>query len=101
MGGIACAGQFYCFENMTLTPPQHPLWTLRVRKKRRILSRKCLSPTPVRKLILMPCMHRREKSEKSGEGAMRNWTDGLSEVLLGFYVIGWVVALVLTHMLSR
>ena len=49
----------------------------------------------------MPCMHRREKNEKSGEGAMRNWTDGLSEVLLGFYVIGWVVALVLTHMLSR
>jgi hypothetical protein len=32
---------------------------------------------------------------------MRNWTDGLSEVLLGFHVIGWVVALVLTHMLSR
>ena len=33
--------------------------------------------------------------------AMRIWTDGRSEVFLGFYVIAWVVALVLTHMLSR
>jgi hypothetical protein len=32
---------------------------------------------------------------------MRIWTDGLSELFLGFYVIAWVVALVLTHMLSR
>jgi hypothetical protein len=31
---------------------------------------------------------------------MRNWTNGRSEVFLGFYVIAWVVALVLTHMLS-
>ncbi|MDF2755495.1 MAG: hypothetical protein K0S94_1080 [Nitrospira sp.] len=31
---------------------------------------------------------------------MRIWTDGRSEVFLGFYVIAWVVALVLAHMLS-
>lgn len=32
--------------------------------------------------------------------AMRIWTDGRSEVFLGFYVIAWVVGLVLTHLLS-
>jgi hypothetical protein len=32
--------------------------------------------------------------------AMRIWTDGRSEVFLGFYLIAWVVGLVLTHMLS-
>jgi len=32
---------------------------------------------------------------------MRIWIDGRSEVLLGFYVIAWVAALVLTQMLSR
>jgi hypothetical protein len=31
---------------------------------------------------------------------MRMWTEGRAEVLLGFYVIAWVVALALTHMLS-
>jgi hypothetical protein len=31
---------------------------------------------------------------------MRIWIDGRSEVFLGFYVIAWVVALVLAHMLS-
>ena len=31
---------------------------------------------------------------------MRIRTDGRSEVFLGFYVIAWVVALVLAHMLS-
>jgi hypothetical protein len=31
---------------------------------------------------------------------MRIWTDGRSEVFLGFYVIAWVVALVAAHMLS-
>ena len=33
---------------------------------------------------------------------MRIWTDnGRGELFLGFYVIAWVVALVLTPMLSR
>ena len=32
--------------------------------------------------------------------AMRIWTDGRSEVFLGFYVIAWIVGLVLTHLLS-
>ena len=31
---------------------------------------------------------------------MRIWTDGRSEVFLGFYVIAWVVALLLARMLS-
>ena len=31
---------------------------------------------------------------------MRIWTDGRSEVFLGFDVIAWVVALVLAHRLS-
>jgi len=31
---------------------------------------------------------------------MHIWADGRAEVFLGFYVIAWVVALVLTHMLS-
>jgi hypothetical protein len=31
---------------------------------------------------------------------MRIWTDGRSEVFLGFYVIAWVIALILAHMLS-
>ena len=31
---------------------------------------------------------------------MRMWTDGRAEVLLGIYVMAWVVALVLTHMFS-
>ena len=31
---------------------------------------------------------------------MRSWTNARSEVFLGFYVIAWVVALVLTHLLS-
>lgn len=35
------------------------------------------------------------------ERTMRMWTDdGRSELFLGFYVIAWVTALVLTHMLS-
>jgi hypothetical protein len=32
---------------------------------------------------------------------MRFWCNGRSELFLGFYVMAWVVALVLTHMLSR
>ncbi len=32
---------------------------------------------------------------------MRVWTDRRSELFLGFYVIAWVVALVLTHILSK
>ena len=33
--------------------------------------------------------------------SMHMWTDGgRSELFLGFYVIAWVTALVLTHMLS-
>ena len=31
---------------------------------------------------------------------MRIWTDGRSEVFLGFYVIAWVVELLLARMLS-
>ena len=37
----------------------------------------------------------------SAARTMRIWTDGRSEVVLGFYLIAWVVGLVLTHMLSR
>jgi hypothetical protein len=31
---------------------------------------------------------------------MYTWTGGRAEVFLGFYVMAWVVALVLAHMLS-
>ena len=32
---------------------------------------------------------------------MRTWYSGRAELYLGFYVIAWVVALVLTHMLAN
>jgi hypothetical protein len=32
---------------------------------------------------------------------MHIWTDGRSEVFLGFYLIAWAVGLVLTHVFSR
>lgn len=32
---------------------------------------------------------------------MRFWCKERSELFLGFYVIAWVVALVLTHMLAK
>jgi hypothetical protein len=35
------------------------------------------------------------------EGIMRLWIEGRSELYLGMYVVAWVVALLLTHTLSR
>jgi hypothetical protein len=32
---------------------------------------------------------------------MHTWRDSGPELLLGFYVIAWVVALFMTHMLTR
>lgn len=34
------------------------------------------------------------------EAAMYTWIGGRAEVFLGFYVMAWVVALVLAHLLS-
>jgi len=46
-------------------------------------------------------IHAREvKISEIERAAMRIWTDGRSEVFLGFYVIAWIVGLVLTHLLS-
>jgi hypothetical protein len=41
------------------------------------------------------------KGDKIEKAAMRILTDGRSEVFLGFYVIAWVGALILTHILSK